>query len=207
MRKLFITCLSLLLICSAIQAHALSAAVQACLGAGGVSCTQSTVGTQDSYSSNIGSTARKCYCFQWIPATTQTIKRAYFEAFKTGTPTNNYSISILTGVSHGAAGTVISNGTSGTVAASSFSASPTLGWSYVTFSTAPSVTASSTYFVAICADTADDTNTIAWAKDNDGNGTTDNTGFYTTGLGSNWSAIEDHVGPVLWVTSCDEAKP
>jgi hypothetical protein len=170
-------------------------------------CTQTTVGTQDGTTVNVGSSTRTCYAIQWIAGTTQTIKRLYFLAYKTNSPTFNVSASILTGVSNGAPGTVITNGTSGTVAASGFSASPTLGWSYVTFPTAPSVTASSTYFVAICADTADDVNTVVVGKDNDGNGTTDNVSFQTTAIGQNWAVLEDHVGPAIWVTSCDEAKP
>lgn len=170
-------------------------------------CTQTTVGTQDSTITGIGTSAKLCYSYLWTPSTTQTIKRMYFEVFKVGTPTSNYNIVIQTGVSHGAPGTTIANGTSGTVAASTFSASPTLGWSYVTFSTAPTVTASTTYGIALCADVASASNTIVWGKDADGNGTTDNTGYYSTGIGDNWAVLEDHAGPVLWVTSCDEAKP
>jgi hypothetical protein len=59
----------------------------------------------------------------------------------------------------------------------------------------------------MCADAADNTNTVSWGYGADGNGTTDNTGYYTTAIGQNWSVELDHVGPVIWTTSCDEAKP
>lgn len=203
--KKIILCL-LLILAFALPCCAGTNAYIAGCDAGGSSCTQLTVGTQDQ-SKVIGNASTTCYAFRWVPSQTTTIKRLYFDACQNNSPTNNLTVSILTDVSHGATGTVIANGTSGTVASSTLNACATLAWSYVTFATAPSVTGSSTYYVAMCADAADNTNTVSWGYDADGNGTTDNTGYYTTAIGQNWSVELDHVGPVIWTTSCDEAKP
>ncbi|MDQ7027564.1 MAG: choice-of-anchor R domain-containing protein, partial [Anaerolineae bacterium] len=83
---------------------------------------------------------------------------------KSGTPAGNLTVKIETDSSGSPSGTVVTNGTSATVAASSLATS--YGWIEFTFSTPPSLSASTQYHLVLeTTDTQSNTNYVEWGAD------------------------------------------
>ena len=83
---------------------------------------------------------------------------------KVGSPSGNLMVKIETDSSGDPSGTPVTNGTSDTVAASSLGTS--YGWITFTFSTPPSLSASTQYHLVLeTADSQSDTNYVVWGAD------------------------------------------
>jgi len=97
-----------------------------------------------------------------VPTTSYTVHSIQLSLIKTGSPTGNLTVSIRAD-SAGSPGSSITNGDSVTIAASSIS-SPTAFYTF-TFSTPPSLTASTTYHIELThTGTFDGSNTISWSR-------------------------------------------
>ncbi len=95
---------------------------------------------------------------------TSTIQKVRLWLKKTGSPTGNLTVKLQTDSSGSPSGTTVTNGTSATVAASSLSTS--YGYIDFTFSTQPSLTASTQYHIVLeTADSASNTNYVEWGAD------------------------------------------
>ena len=109
----------------------------------------------------------------FTPSVSDTIPFIDLKLSRNGTPVGNLSIQIMTDNAGVPSGTVIANGTSQTVDAGALSTSETV--IRFTFSTPPSVIASTKYHITTLATYANSTvNNVVWTGDN------------TTGTGVSW---------------------
>lgn len=102
----------------------------------------------DSNNNRFGTNAEEQIALKIIPRANVTIAQATLELAKVGTPTDNISIEIQTDNAGSPSGTPVTNGTSGTVAGGTLSASA-FQETTLTFSTPPSLTANTTYWVVL----------------------------------------------------------
>lgn len=104
---------------------------------------------------------------------------------KVGSPTGNLTVTIESDSSGAPSGSPISNGTAGTVAASTLSTS--YGWITFTFSTPPTLTGSTTYWIVLdTSDSISETNYVQWGADGSAPGYAN--GEMKSYASSSWSA-------------------
>lgn len=93
-----------------------------------------------------------------------TVEKVRLWLKKVGSPSGNLTVKIQTNNAGNPSGTTVTNGTSATVAASSLSTS--LGWIEFTFSTPPSLSASTQYHIVLeTSDSQSDVNHVVWGSD------------------------------------------
>jgi hypothetical protein len=151
---------------------------------------------------NYGTIARKCWAYKFTTTSSPasyTVSKVDIHAYLTSSATQNTSVKFYTWSS--GPGSILTNGTSTTdISAATFGSTPG-SWQSVTFTSRPTLSASTSYAIAVCVDTADDVNNMMWDKIGNG-GEGNNVGYYSAD-GASWSVLEDNAKGAFRIYSCE----